>query len=248
MTAAPAGSPAPIQVYIINGCQDLSASDLLPIQTALRNQLRRDFAPAWGIDADLHLLINATVADLGNVPASAWPIYLQPGNGPGGGTLADHTATLAGSPRGYVYPDALKAANMPLSIGIGHELLEMLVDPQVNRATLVQDASGKRTLYSYECCDPVESGRYLSPNGKVWLTNFVFPAWFDIYATGVQFDQMKTVTAPFTLAPGGYVSTLDVATAGSPWTQTFADAPALVTGRAAMIMPGSRRDRRMNHA
>jgi len=89
-----------------------------------------------------------------------------------------------------------------------HELLEMMGNNVANKWYL--DNSG--IFWAGELCDPVESNLivYTLPgNIKVGLSDYVLPSWFSPDSTTRPFNKLNTLTAPFTLAPGGYAILID---------------------------------------
>jgi hypothetical protein len=102
-----------------------------------------------------------------------------------------------------------------------HEIAEALVDPTVN--AWWQDQSGQ--FWAAEVCDPVQGNivqvhvSLPAPRGHpastvvVGLSDYVLPAWRDPEspnsATGAaKKNYLGTLTAPFTIAPGGYAVVL----------------------------------------
>lgn len=112
---------------------------------------------------------------------------------------------------------SLQASVWPSEVA-SHELLEMLVDPQVVTALrTVQKPSESRT-YVVEVCDPVQStGKVL--NGFL-LSNFCLPAYFGYPQTSnkEQYDWEGVLSGPVpAMAPGGYLSYAGIPPQG--WTQ-----------------------------
>jgi hypothetical protein len=88
-----------------------------------------------------------------------------------------------------------------------HEMLEMLVDPQVvpDPATMTDQAT--RRIYPLEICDPVQrSGKEID---GVLVSNFVMPAYFKLLQPSepTRYDWYKVLTLPVpAMTPGGYLS------------------------------------------
>lgn len=88
---------------------------------------------------------------------------------------------------------------------LSHEVIEAFVDPTVSDWAM----GPMGTLYAKEACDPVESDIYQvhATHSQIACTvsNFVFPEWWDPQASGTdRFDQLKKLSAPFSMDKGGY--------------------------------------------
>lgn len=120
---------------------------------------------------------------------------------PGGEVLHDKTGTGA-SLAGVL---SHEAAEMALDVLANAYQDGPFVDPYTRRSY---------AQVAVELADPVQELAYqVTVDGSpVDVSNFVFPAWFDRRARSVKFDQMGALTAPLTLAPGGYVIVRDAAT------------------------------------
>jgi hypothetical protein len=167
------------------------------IAAALQQQVDGDFAPVWGVRADI-----AVLAAGSPVPAGAWPIKIMDDIGGAGGVHLDD--------QGQPYAEAVNGAE--LSIAISHELLEMLADPWGNRFTPAADidprSDGHQVFYLVEVGDPCEVSSYRI-NG-VAVSDFIFPSFYDPQATGpVDFLGVLSGPLPQTVPRGCYISWLD---------------------------------------
>jgi hypothetical protein len=93
------------------------------------------------------------------------------------------------------------------STRVSHEVLELLVDPSLDR--LVAGGSLKpgqgRVEYLVEVCDPCQDDHY-EVNG-VAVTDFCTPAYFAPVAnSGVAYNFKGTIKQPRQIRPGGYLS------------------------------------------
>jgi hypothetical protein len=121
--------------------------------------------------------------------------------------------------------------NQPWTTTLSHELLEMLLDPNIN--LVASDAQG--TFWAYEACDAVESNYYTIGNTKV--SDFLLPAYFDPNLKTGKFSYMGgSLTGPFTIAAGGYASKFDPQ---NGWTQIWG--PQTIASYASRPKVGSRR-------
>lgn len=119
-----------------------------------------------------------------------------------------------------------------VAVSATHELAEMLVDAPINRYASAGDGE---TMFAYEVCDPVEDQSF-EING-LKMSNFVFPAYFEPDPLGQtkKFDQMGSLSGPFTLTNGGYA----VVTKAGRYCQVFGS-----QGKATRHSSQDRRGRR----
>jgi IPT/TIG domain len=181
---------------------------------ALQIQLDRDWQPAWGTTATL-VFASANQS----VPTGAWPIYMLDTSDVSG-ALGYHDETAGRIPYGRVFAkdDMLYGYNW--TVTLSHELLEMMLDPYVNQTVFAQTDTAAGLLYAYEACDAVEADSLGYSINGVTVSDFVYPAWFDITITnysGVKFDHMNHLSQPFQLWSGGYIGVFPVPNNGSGW-------------------------------
>src|SRR5512135_775495 len=118
-------SMAEIQIAVINASTAVSDDEVRTAAAALQIQVRRDFAPAWGIDADL------TVVPRGETPeAGAWWLVILD-TSDSAGALGYHDLTPEGLPLAKVFAQSALKLGFQWTITASHELLEMLADPDV---------------------------------------------------------------------------------------------------------------------
>lgn len=87
-----------------------------------------------------------------------------------------------------------------------HEIAEAIINPSCNGwwDNLVD------TYYAYEVCDPVQANivpvsvRINRKNVVVGLSDYILPAWSDVTCSKGPYNYKNTLSAPFTLDPGGY--------------------------------------------
>jgi hypothetical protein len=195
----------PIRIAVVDCTRDPAISEhaLARVVAALQKQLTRDFAPAWGIAAEL------TIAPQGKpLPRDAWWLALHD-TSDRAADLGYHDVTPTGLPLGKAFTANARQDGMPWSVVLSHELLEMLIDPYINLAAVIKKPKPGR-LYGYEVCDACRSDAYRIDG--VWVSNFVYPAWFEAERPrrGERFDHMERVSAPLELRPQGYATFNDL--------------------------------------
>jgi hypothetical protein len=228
--AARAGNPAPTQealltsqvhsvsyrVAVMNESTMVPDADVKAAMAALQTQVRRDFAPAWGVDAELTF-----VAKHAEAPPGSWRLVVED-NSRYPGFTSYHTLTEEALPEVRVAVCDTRQAQREWTMAASHELLEMLANPRLN-LTIFDSADGRKgRLYNREICDPVSSARLAYQTDGVTVSNFVYPAWFESFRTpgSAQFDHRGHVNAPFEVAPGSYVNFCEV-TKSSGWHPVF---------------------------
>ena len=228
---------ANIQIAVINSSTVLTDDQVKAAVPALQTQVHRDFATAWGIDADLSFFsANATP------PTGSWWLAVLD-NSDQAGALGYHDLTSEGLPLGKVFAGSDLQAGYEWTVTASHELLEMLADPDINLTVFVQPDNTSGTLYAYEVCDACEADQYGYKINGTLVSDFVYPAWFESFRTkgSTQFDQTSNLKEPLKLLAGGYIGAFDVAS-GTGWHQITAQGQAHTYQMRARV--GSRRERR----
>ena len=205
-------------IAIQNLSTAISDSQLQATMSALQIQLDRDFLPAWGRTATL-VFINKN----GSIPTGAWPLYVFD-NTDTAGALGYHTETIRGLPFGRVFVKTCIQYGYSWTVTLSHELLEMLVNPNINLTVFNQNSNTTGSIYFYEVGDPVEDDSYGYSINGVLVSDFVYPSWFDPYqtASGTRYDQGNHCTSSFQVLHNGYVSIFYV-NRGSGWTMITRD-------------------------
>src|SRR6201989_921836 len=88
---------APIKIAVINEYKGLTDAEIAPVIKALNIQVKKHFAPVWGITADLYFHKVKTPP-----PANVWQMVILD-NSTQAGILGYHDLTAAGQPLGKVY-------------------------------------------------------------------------------------------------------------------------------------------------
>lgn len=245
---------ANVTISILNVSSVLTDDEVRAAIPALQTQVQRDFAPAWGVDADLAFV----TGDMEPAAGSWWLVILD--NSDQAGALGYHDLTKEGLPLGKVFAATDIAYKHKWTHTLSHELLEMLADADINLTVFVQSDPRHGVLYSREVCDACQAEQYAYEIDGVVVSDFVYPAWFESFwaADAAQFDHKKEIHRPFELLPGGYISIFDMGS-GTGWQQlrpaNVLSATDFQAVRAALELPdghryeerpriGSRRERR----
>jgi hypothetical protein len=205
------------RVAVLNHSSLVTDDEVKTAVAALQTQVRRDFAPAWGIDAELTFVAKGSDP----APGSWWLVIDDDSEYPGG--LAYHTLTAEGLPQVKISVRNAMQGNVAWTMAASHDLMEMLANPMLNLTVFApadNGTSGK--LYVREICDPVSSPQHTYKIDGVVVSNFVFPSWFESFRKpgSGQFDYGNHLTSPFELGTGAYMTVFDVKE-GSGWRHMF---------------------------
>jgi hypothetical protein len=228
---------ANIQIAVINASTVLTDAAVQAVVPALQTQVHRDFAPPWGIDADLAFVPKGGTP----APGSWWLAVLD--NSDQAGALGYHDVTDDGSPLGKVFAGSDLQYGYKWTVTASHELLEMLADPAINLTAFVQPDATSGKLYAYEVCDACEADQFGYVVDGTTVSDFVLPAWFETFrsAGSTAFDYGHHIKRPLELLTGGYIGVFDV-TSGTGWHQITAQGHAQTQDMRPRV--GSRRERR----
>jgi len=229
-----------VDIAVINASTVLTDRAVKTALPALQTQIRRDFAPVWGIDADLRL-----VARNKKPPKGSWWLVLHD-NAAKAGEEGYHDLTSEGLPLGKVFAETDLKEGDTWTVTTSHELLEMLADPDVNLSVMVEKRSGgsyHQLRYAYEVCDACEDDQFGYKIDGTLVSDFVYPAWFESFHSkeDSRFDQGRHLSRPLELLPGGYIAVYEIRS-GRGWTQLDAKTGISTNGRSSRI--GGRRERR----
>jgi hypothetical protein len=166
----------------------------------LARQVREHLAPAWGIGVELELLPRGRTSC---IRRDAWVLVILDDE-----ESADadgwHDLSPQGQPLGKVLAREAIADSREWTSTASHELLEMLVDPDIALGSAAT-VEGHARQYAYEVCDAVQANAYRYEVGGVLVSDFVYPEWFEGFRTrGARFDQVAKCKRPFQVLPGGY--------------------------------------------
>ncbi len=217
-----------IKIAVTNESSAMTDTQIAPIVAALQKQVSRDFAPLWGIDAQVQLYAK------GAQPLDAWWLACFDTSDQAG-ALGYHDVTPSGLPLGKAFVGTDLQYGYSPSVTLSHELLEMLADPEID--TVIQ--VGASTFYAYENCDAVETDNLGYLIDGILVSDFVTPAWFRHWQGQTRFDFRGLVKKPLQLLRGGYIG---IWTPHGGWTQKTAEGHQASHLHRARV--GSRRERR----
>jgi hypothetical protein len=184
-------------VALLSESNSLPFSDLAPVAAALSKQMIRDFEPMWRRTATV-TAFQAPSA----VPVGYYQIIVKDNiDAPG---AAGYHSDANNQPYAWIQYDS------SWSVTCSHELLEMIADPWGNRLYpgIMQ---GKRVQILEEMCDPCEAFTYTIDG--VSVSDFVCPEFFSaVPRASKTYSFLGSLTAPYQVANGGYISWIDPTT------------------------------------
>jgi hypothetical protein len=175
----------------------LSSEKFWSIINALRVQVERDFAPEWGVHAqiDNHCTINSWNVTIVHRESPVEHSSLGFHH-----TLPPLTPNGEWTPFAYVYHGSLNRVDV--ATVVSHEVLEMLADPYIDNGT---PNKAYTRVYQWEIADPVEDWTY-DILGEP-MSDFVYKAWFDEGSPG-PYDHLRRLTKPLSTSPYGSFGSL----------------------------------------
>ena len=209
MTTPPAPTTATV-AWINNSYANPSQPAALPDTDAAHivealNIQNKDVVAAWGAAKQASHVLVATAAA---APAGAVLAYFLY-NSDVAGALGYHDVDPNGNPYIRVFVETILSNNgttltgsLSVSVCAGHEADEEDVDPSCTSTATAANGD----VWALEVGDPVESSSYnitVADGSVVAVSDFVYPSFFDPQGTA-PFDHTGVVTAPFTIAQGGY--------------------------------------------
>ena len=201
-------------IAIINHATVVNADQVQHAVAALQQQLNNDFAPVWGTTARLRI-----ITDTSQMGTYDWLMAVADDTDQAG-ALGYHDLTDQGQPVGFVFAKTDADFNLSWTVTLSHEILEMLMDPYISNVVFNQTDNTGGKLYAFEMCDAVEDDSLGYQINGVLLSNFVYPAYFESFRQNAKYDHQHKLTAPFSLATGGYMSVFPIPNKQG-WVQVF---------------------------
>jgi hypothetical protein len=213
-----------IQIAVVNA-SGLTDEDVAQGIVALQRQVSEDFAPVWGVDAELHLVTREEALASAKFP-DRWGLVLEDHElvtaELGNHVRGYHDRTSAGLPIARVMVDQLEPGQ-DWTLVASHELLEMLADPDCNASVFRHPDATTTLFYAREVSDPCAAyDDGYEKCGRI-VSDFVFPAWFQPASPtrgATRFDERGLIDEPFKVRPHGYIGVFQPST-GSWVLQTF---------------------------
>jgi hypothetical protein len=226
-------------IQVTNQAATVSPEEALLWTIACADQVRNEFAEAWGFVPP-----TVSYSPDGSVDPGAFHVLIVD-DATQAGLLGYHDEDQEGKPRAFVFAKTIREFGEEPSVTLSHEILELVLDPTCSLWHQAPD--GK--LRALEACDAVQGDSYVKRVGDtdVRVSNWVSPNYFDATPiAGEPFDYMGKLSRPCpALAPNGYDIVLD--TKGFP-TQEFAErfASLLPWKKEIKSRSGSRTSRRVS--
>jgi len=208
--------PVSYRLAVINKSTLINNKQAKIAVSALQIQIHRDFAPAWGIDAEI------VFVPKGSRPPKAcwWLVLLDDSDAPG--ALGYRDLTPDGLPRGKVFVRSTRKAGSSWTVTASHILLELLANPRMQWTAFRATGENRGRLYSYEVCNACFAEQFAYQIDGVSVSDFVFPAWFEgnREPKSTKFDYGNHITQPYEILPGCYALVFDVYSAAG-WRTVF---------------------------
>jgi hypothetical protein len=214
-----------MRVCVANISKKITQDEFRATVHAVARQVHEDFAPLWGMDAEIRFAalsrnskpnpelnladVILYVGELDDDPAKVED------------AVGYHDMNHAGIPYGFVFSDIAAKLKEPWSVTLSHEVLELIADPDVN--LLVAAPHPKKAhgtvIRTYEVCDPVQEDTYAIDG--ITLSNFVTPQYFATLPRAMQTrtNYLGLELDRFGVRAGGYFSYLDLDT--KRWNDVF---------------------------
>lgn len=173
-------------VFIVNESTVVSDADLQIWTRAVQRQITEQVGPSWGLSATLHNLPKGA-------PLPAHQMLMVVLDDSDMATaLGYHDLGPDGQPMGKVFARTTINDGVPDSPSrvLSHELIELLVDPNLVRVVQLDDAD-----YLVEPGDPVFLPRQGYPIDNVLMSDWATPAYYHLNTDNV-FDFAKHLPGP----------------------------------------------------
>ncbi len=236
-----------MRISIGNISNKVSNAEFSATVHAVARQVHQDFAPLWGMDADVRgIAMNRNAKPNPELSVSDVILYV--------GELDDdpqkvadaigyHDLNNKGIPYGFVFTDVAAKVGEKWSTTLSHEVLELLADPDVNLLVVGPHPKNPKgvALRSYEVCDPVQADSY--DIDGIAVSNFVTPLYFARLPSPAttRTNYLNGGLVRFGVRKGGYFSYFDLAT--KKWSDVYGEG-AEQRNKAKEILGIARRARR----
>jgi hypothetical protein len=204
-----------MQIVLVTETSNVSVSDLYRLAPVLERN-GRHCATAWDVTVPAVDVILRREA----LPKGAHPIIFMDASGDPTELAAHYWDVFRQGPAARVFTEYASGFNWgdnSVVEAASHELVEMLIDPQVNRWADHPDPEFPGVQVAVEIADPVQTHYLLEQGGTRWqVANFVTPFWFHaglaqepmrleaFRAGGGRVDWAGELTHPGEIGPKGY--------------------------------------------
>jgi hypothetical protein len=196
------------EIILIDRTLTIGNATLEKVANALQTQISNHFAPIWSV--------GATVKAGTQVSGKQQAIYIVSEL-----DLPNAYGYHYIDEKAVPYANVLLRDNLAWTITASHELMEMLVNPQLNRF-LVTDITIEipgDEQFLLEVAGPVQDRKYGYKINDILVSNFIYPSYFDILpVSDKKYDYMGLIKTPRSILSGGYVSFTDNV---GQWWQAF---------------------------
>lgn len=162
---------------------------------ALQKYVSEYIAPVWGVTCQLKITEQ--------IDSGCWAMVFM--DDPDiSDALGYHDLTQDHLPISKIFVKTTINSGDEVSVTAAHEIAEMLVDPGIQLCAI-----GPKGFYAWETNDACQADTFTMPGyGKIPMSDFVYPAWFEAFRKpkSTQFNHLNTITRPFQLLKGGYIS------------------------------------------
>jgi hypothetical protein len=233
-----------MRISIANISKKVTTAEFSATVHAVARQVNQDFAPLWGMDADVRgIAMNRNAKPKPELTLSDVILYVGELNDDPqkvADAVGYHDLNTKGIPFGFVFTDVAAKAGEAWSTTLSHEVLELLADPDVNLLVVGPHPKSPKSvaLRTYEVCDPVQADTY--DLDGISVSNFVTPLYFAQLPspTTTRTNYLNNRLERFGVRPGGYFSYFDLAT--KAWNNVFGEG-AEASVRAKDVLGVARR-------
>ena len=211
-------------IVVENKSTVVSDQDLADYVEAQNMQFAEDFNTSGWVRRGLAPEVTVSVLPAGSKPpVGAWNLILLDNTDQQGalGYHDDEQGTKI--PYSEVFAVTCQQDNVAWQSCASHEALEMTCDPFVDPGPVkVVERADTGDKYIVEVCDPVQDKSYLktvSSGAQIAVSDFCFWSWWG-KSSWRPCSFLGSVTHPFELTSGGYISYEDAA---GNWKQVFGD-------------------------
>jgi hypothetical protein len=152
---------------------------------AITQQISEHFAPAWGLEASLHVeRVKGSIPE-GRMDTNGTHgfVYLSPdkewAREKGCPIRRYHVENHTGMPSAFVFPllwsSRPETEGLDWTVHMSHQVLELIADPDANRV-VATERDNRYELRPMDICDPVQASAY--EIGRVQVSDFVTPQYF----------------------------------------------------------------------